>query len=203
MYGPRLPRKTAPAAVAGRVPLTLADDVDPSGPRLDGQALPRQRRQLLDAQAGVEQRRDDRVSHRAGSLGIAAQPAALNVGEPFGRELLRLDVDQVLRRVLRQQIDVGRPAIEAAQRSQGGVHRCGLLALGELGPILAQIARGDAQEVRLVALLEPRSEALHVGDVQPRRALADPGVLGQEHHERPQWVIGRNSRALANVDRLL
>jgi len=53
------------------------------GARLQLDALPGQRNQLVDAQTGVEQQRDDRVGHRAVLLGLTDEPSALRVAEPL------------------------------------------------------------------------------------------------------------------------
>lgn len=64
--------------------VALADNIDPARADLQVNALPAQRDELVDAQSGVEQQCHDRVGHRAVILGLADEPSALHVAEPFG-----------------------------------------------------------------------------------------------------------------------
>ncbi|MDQ6669402.1 MAG: hypothetical protein M3069_01325 [Chloroflexota bacterium] len=113
--------------------VALAKDVDPSGARLKVDILPGERDQLIDAQSSVEQHGDDRVGHRAVFLGLADEPSALDVGKTLGGQRLRGDVGQVLSGVADDALGFRRPAEKTAQGGQGGVDRCRLLTLAELG----------------------------------------------------------------------
>ncbi len=54
---------------------------------------------------------------------------------------------------------------------------------------------------RVVTLSEPAGEARQVRHVQPRTALAKPGVVGQEHDEVGQRIIRRKGRVFLGCDR--
>jgi len=91
--------------------------------------------------------------------------------------------------------------VEAAQHRQRRVDRGWLVVLGELGAIGAHVAGGRLEQLGLVLRLEPGGEALEVGDVLPRRSLADRRVLGEEDDKRVQRVIGRINGGLDGCDR--
>jgi hypothetical protein len=156
--------------------------------------------QLIDAQPGVEQHDDDRLGHGASQLGVSQQPAALRGGEPLRGEWLSGNVGQVLGGVLDDAVGSGGPAEEPAQGREGSVDRGRLLALGQLGLVLAQVAGGGLQQRCLVVLGEPAGETLQVRQVQARGALADPGVVGQKGGQR---LIRRKLRPLWRRDRPL
>src|SRR4051812_11727366 len=122
--------------------------------------------ELADAHSSVQERGHDGVSHRPGALGLASKPLAFDRRKALRRKRLAGDRFQPRSRIRPDAAVISSPIIKPLQRCQGGVHRCGLLSLGEASTVLTQVVAGRVKEFGLVLLPEPDSKTAKVAEVK-------------------------------------
>jgi hypothetical protein len=121
--------------------------------------------ELVDTHTGVQERRDNGVSHRPGALSLTSTPRAFGGGKALRGKRLAVDRLQLCRRVGFEAASVSSPTIKPQQRCQGGVHRCGLLLLREPSAVLTEIVTGRIDELGAVLFAQPGSKTAEVTKV--------------------------------------